>query len=352
MEQFENYVKSLSNSKLLKKLKELEKNAEDIGKNLHKVSKEERDMYTTEYRVTLEHIDQIKAEMQKREERRKEKDPTTVETLFPTVTKIIENHKAPVLENENTEEETTINTTDTKEIEKEVSSDEKELIKEQLKEELKEEIYQELKQELAHKTEEHTKSEEDILSMETTVLTSKDTVTVLPEVEVKSESKPKSEPINKSEIDVSESDFEVKPKKKPVITEPIRPTTILEEIKSDGSIKKISIGGTSGVSTVNDINIDTLLAMEEDPDSRTSLLATTKEDIINRPVELVTDESLKYTTENEAIRELELAIVSRDIIKSKILDKSITEELKQSLLDKLDIVNKNINKLKLKTATT
>lgn len=350
MEQFENYVRSLSNSKLLKKLKELEKNAEDIGKNLYKVSKEERDMYTTEYKVTLTHIDQIKAEMQKREERKKEKDHTTMETLFPTVTKIIEDHKAPVLENENIEEET-INT-DIKEIEKEVSSDEKELIKEQLKEELKEEIYKELKQELANKTEEPTKSEKDILSMETTVLTSKDTVAVLPEVKSKSESEPKSKPNNTSEIAISESDFEAKPKdNKPVITEPIRPKTILEEIKSDGSIEKVSIG-TSEISTLNDINIDTLLAMEDDPDSRTSLLATTKEDIINRPVELLTDESLKYTTENEAIRELELAIVSRDIVKSKILDKSITEELKQSLLDKLDIINKNINKLKLKTATT
>ena len=49
MEQFNKYIQTLSNSKLTKKLKELEKSAEEVGKQLPKLDKEQREMYLKEY---------------------------------------------------------------------------------------------------------------------------------------------------------------------------------------------------------------------------------------------------------------------------------------------------------------
>ena len=350
MEQFEKYIKGLSNSKLKSKLKELEQNAEYLGKEIPKVDKDKRDMLQKEYNNDIAHIDQIKAEIKHREDKKKGKEPSTVEKLFPTVTTIIDNHKVPTDDDddepsENKEDDEMI---DIDKINEEFEEISKEELKEKLKEELKAEIKNELKEEITN-SKTPTKSTEEILSMETTVLIKDDLKKekIEPKKEVNEETV-KQKDILEEVIQQSNVEVNTPPKKneKKANTKPIRPQTVLEEIKSDGSITKVVLGGSS---MDMDMNIDDLLSIENDPNSQTMMLSTTKDTIINKAIPLITDEEVETYTDKRAERELELYIKFRDIVKEKMKEKGLDEELEKSLSSKLDIINKNINKLKIRT---
>ena len=183
--------------------------------------------------------------------------------------------------------------------------------------------------------------------METTVLIKDDLKKekTEPKKEVNEETV-KQKDILEEVIQQSNVEINTPPKKneKKVNTKPIRPQTVLEEIKSDGSITKVVLGGSS-----MDMDIDDLLSIENDPNSQTMMLSTTKDTIINKSIPLITDEEVETYTDKRAERELELYIKFRDIVKEKMKEKGLDEDLEKSLSSKLDIINKNINKLKIRT---
>ena len=337
MEQFNNYIQTLSNSKLTKKLKELEKSAEEVGKQLPKLDKEQREMYLKEYETTLEHIDDIKNLLNERKEKELSKEQSTIEKLFPTVTKIINDNADPTKKKDTPEKD------NTEDIQEEATEEVKEETKEEIKEEaseIKEEVKQEIKETKEIKIEETPKEENKAKEATNIDKSKKDADDMFLEFIDVSNTKSTSTTVPDVIIADKKDDH------KPIITEPIRPQTVLEEIKADGSIEKVTLGN-SGF----DLTIDDILGMDEfDGDAQTTILATTKEDIIQRPIKIVTEEYINEISTDDAKRDIELLTRARTIVKEKIKDTSIDKELEDILMNKLDIIDKNINQLKVKIA--
>lgn len=89
MTDFEKWLQDTESDDLKKKLDELTQSAETLGKIIPKSTPEERDEYMPEYNKALDYIDRIKIELSSRGV----KPTSTAEKLFPTVTKLMKNHK-------------------------------------------------------------------------------------------------------------------------------------------------------------------------------------------------------------------------------------------------------------------
>ena len=338
MEQFEKYIKGLSNSKLNKKLKEYEQNAEVLGKDLPKVDKDEREMLMKEYNTALVHIDQIKEEIKRRKDKKANKEASTIETLFPTVTKIIEDHKAPEdeikEENEIKEEDNFKDVTKSQTTDKQENTDDYTDIAELTKDTLMSDNDEESIFSLKDKNDRSILPDSDEFIVENiNDLNNKNAIVISDDVE---------------DRDMLSNKVKVKPRKAKTkeMTKPVRPTTVLQEIKADGTVETVTIGS-------NDLFIDDLLSMDEIPegDKKTTILSTTKEDIIYKAIEVFSSDYINKLSKEDLERDLTIAIDSRDIIKNKLKEKLIDSDLEKALLDKLDILDKNINKLKAKQKT-
>ena len=287
MKSYQKYIEELSDNRLQQELAILEKNEKKIGKALPKMQKEQKEQKVKEYKKIQEHIEKVKTLLEERKRNNESVQESTVEKLFPTVTKIIQENKTYI--------------------------DDESEIKE--KEEIVEPVIEEVKMEV----EKEDKSVDIIM-----------------------------------EAIVAENNKKKEPSPPKPITKPIRPEVILEEIKADGTIEKVIMN--QGNRTYNhsnitlDLNIDDILNVDDQADSRTMILKTTKQDIIRKPVIVIDDAYLKDKTNEDIQRDLELTIVSRNVIKEKMMEKGIREDLEKELSEKLDILNKNINKLKVKIA--
>ena len=287
MKLYQNYIEGLSDNRLQQELAILERNEKKIGKALPKMQKKQKEQKVKEYKKIQEHIEKVKTLLEERKKNNESVQESTVEKLFPTVTKIIQENKTY--------------------IDDESEPEEKEEVVEPVIEEVKEEV------------EKEDKSVDIIM-----------------------------------EAIVAENNKKKEPSPPKPITKPIRPEVILEEIKADGTIEKVIMNqGNRTYSHSNitlDLNIDDILNIDDQADSRTMILKTTKQDIIRKPVIVIDDAYLKDKTNEDIQRDLELTIVSRNIIKEKMMEKGIHEDLEKELSEKLDILNKNINKLKVKIA--
>lgn len=136
MEQFEKYVKETSRNELNKRLKDLTAHAINLGKTIPTLENEdEQAMYLKEFNNAIEQSNIIKEEFRKRDIQKIETPPTKVERLFPTVTKIIQDRKPPIIE----EEEPKIEETATKTQETTVTGQHKEEVTEEPKKDFYEE---------------------------------------------------------------------------------------------------------------------------------------------------------------------------------------------------------------------
>lgn len=99
MDQFEQMIKMSSVNELHKKLKDIIYHACNLGKNIPTIeNKDEQDMFLKEYLSSIDSISQIKEELRERELQKITKPPTTMERLLPTVAKIIQDHKPPMID--------------------------------------------------------------------------------------------------------------------------------------------------------------------------------------------------------------------------------------------------------------
>lgn len=264
-------IQTLSTSNLKKMLKELEKEAEQIGKALPKLKDLDREMGQKEYDMKINHINDVRALLQEKGVKLQEKDPneptpSTMEKLFPTVTKmtkIINNNKK-------------------------AKSDE-----------IKEDI------------------PEEIPPIQNGILSDID------------------EKIKKEFSEINNNDT--------------LKTNTFSNIEKNITMERKAVTERVELST---LSIEEILEMRQEnvSDSETAILTTTKEEILHKPIIELTKDKVKTLSKDDAKRDLELAIRWRELIKNEIKKKSISIETEKFLSNKLDILNKNISRLKLVVA--
>jgi hypothetical protein len=92
-----------------------------------------------------------------------------------------------------------------------------------------------------------------------------------------------------------------------------------------------------------DIEINNDLDLEE-ADKRTSVLESTKEDILYAPIMQLTGTQILYMDEKDRIRENDRMLTAKEVIQEKIPKVSNDLAFQNQLIEKLQIINNNIAK--------